>query len=91
MNQRDLLNRELGHKPKKTIGKNKSKGIKPGWRQRGNIVYPHRLPNNHLGNSGTQMNLVKAFGGAKRIIPPAELRLRTSLDRHPQPYRFKQG
>eukprot|EP01051_Picozoa_sp_SAG22_P026365 SAG22_NODE_8281_length_667_cov_4.903169_2_plen_71_part_01 len=31
MNQRDLLNRELGHKPKKTIGKNKPKGIKPGW------------------------------------------------------------
>eukprot|EP01051_Picozoa_sp_SAG22_P018989 SAG22_NODE_3366_length_1756_cov_630.472541_1_plen_30_part_10 len=30
MNQRDLLNRELGHKPKKTIGKNKPKGIKPG-------------------------------------------------------------
>eukprot|EP01051_Picozoa_sp_SAG22_P036671 SAG22_NODE_17897_length_296_cov_10.274112_1_plen_43_part_01 len=43
MNQRDLLNRELGHKPKRKI--NKPKGIKPGWRQRGNIVYPHRLPN----------------------------------------------
>eukprot|EP01051_Picozoa_sp_SAG22_P034471 SAG22_NODE_15664_length_343_cov_319.483607_1_plen_43_part_01 len=43
MNQQDLFNREIGHKPKKTIGKNKPKGIKPGWRQRGNIVYPHRL------------------------------------------------
>eukprot|EP01051_Picozoa_sp_SAG22_P040876 SAG22_NODE_22296_length_225_cov_38.507937_1_plen_42_part_10 len=42
MNQRDLLNREIGHKPKRTI--NKPKGIKPGWRQRGNLVYPHRLP-----------------------------------------------
>ena len=61
MNQRDLLNREIGHKPKRTI--NKPKGIKPGWRQRGNLVYPHRLPNNHLGNSGKQMNLVKAIGG----------------------------
>eukprot|EP01051_Picozoa_sp_SAG22_P033720 SAG22_NODE_14912_length_361_cov_3.935115_1_plen_38_part_01 len=37
------------------------------------------------------MNLVKAIGGAKRIITPEELRLRTSLDRNPQPYRFKQG
>ena len=89
MNQRELLNREIGHKPKRTI--NKPKGIKPGWRQRGNLVYPHRLPNNHLGNSGKQMNLVKAIGGAKRIIPPEELRLRTSMDRSPQPYRFKQG
>ena len=87
ISQIDLLNRELGIKTKKKI--NKTKGIKPGWRQRGNKVYVHRLPNNDRANSGKQMNLITVTGGGKRIMPPEELRLRTDMDRNPQSYRFK--
>ena len=50
---RDLMNREHGNKPQKHKSRvhnqtiKKRKGVKPGFKQRGNMVYLHRLPNNY--------------------------------------------
>ena len=95
---RDLMNREHGLKPQKhkprvhnqTI--KKRKGVKPGFKQRGNMVYLHRLPNNNPSNSGEQMNLVpgevKLKTKIRRITPQTEL---DNMDRKPQPYRLKKN
>ena len=85
------MNREHGNKPQKhkprvhnqTI--KKRKGVKPGFKQRGNMVYLHRLPNNNPSNSGEQMNLVpgevKLKTKIRRLTPQTEL---DNMDRKPQ-------